>query len=61
MTITGIAEIVALVLSIVLLVIVFRKNDRKILLAAWMCLLVSLLFGSFIQGVVDGWNAAGDG
>ena len=59
----GLSELVqyaAALLSVVLLVMGFRKNDRKILLAAWICLLISLVSGDFIEGFTEGFEAASE-
>ena len=36
-------------------VAIIRKNDRKLLLAAWICLLVSFVLGSAVDAFVEGF------
>ncbi len=55
----SIVQVVAALSSVVLLVIGFRKNDRKILLAAWICLLISLVpAGEIVAGFAEGYEQA---
>jgi hypothetical protein len=58
MVFSEIVELAAALLSAVLLVIGFQKNDRKILLAAWVCLLIASVFGAFVEGFVQGFGEA---
>jgi hypothetical protein len=56
MSFLDIVELAAALLSAVLLVIGFQKNDRKILLAAWVCLLIASVLGSFVEGFGQGYG-----
>jgi len=59
MSFGDIVEIAATLLSVVLLVVGFRKDDRKILLAAWICLFIALAAsGGFTEGFAEGYESA---
>jgi hypothetical protein len=57
---SGVVAISAALVSVVLLVVGFRKDDRRILLAAWLCLLIAMLAAGFTEiteGFAEGYNA----
>jgi len=54
MPVMWILELLLFLLSMTLLAVGYRKDDRRILLAAWICLLVALLFEPVAQGFLDG-------
>jgi hypothetical protein len=57
MTIWEIVQTVAAISSVALLVIGFRKNDRKMLLASWICLGVAFWnTAEFVEGLADGFE-----
>jgi hypothetical protein len=46
--------------SLVLLVIGFQKNNRKILLAAWICLLLAFVLEPAVESFSEGFAAGMD-
>jgi hypothetical protein len=59
MDVLGVVSISAGLVSMVLLVVGFLKDDRRILLAAWCCLFIAMLAGDFTdftEGVAEGYN-----
>ena len=57
MTIWEVVQTVAALSSVALLVIGFRKNDRKMLLASWICLGIALWSTeAFMVGFADGFE-----
>ena len=57
MTIWGMVQTVAALSSVALLVIGSRKNDRKMLLASWICLGVALWnTAAFVEGFANGFE-----
>ena len=59
---SGVVSVSAALVSVALLVVGFRKDDRRILLAAWCCLLIALLAAGstdFMEGYAEGLNAYG--
>lgn len=63
MALSEILEIIVGVTSVVLLIVGFRKNDRRLMLIAWICLLVAVLLEGAVQGFAEGfaqgWRDAG--
>ena len=55
----SIVQSVAGLASVVLVVIGFRKNDRKVLLAAWICLFIAEWSTTgFLEAFAEGYDAA---
>lgn len=54
MPVMWIFELLLFLSSMILLAVGYRKDDRRILLAAWICLLVAFLFEPVVQGFLDG-------
>ncbi|OJF70354.1 hypothetical protein BK026_17100 [Alteromonas sp. V450] len=50
-------EVVSLILFVVLMTIGYKKNNRNIMLASSLCLLLGLAGPDFISGFKEGYSA----